>query len=224
MSLIRRMRDITAATLNEMLEQAEDPVRLIDNYLSAQREQIQQSEKLYQQAIHHAQSLRLQYLTAEQLKEKREQQAMMALKAGEEEVARLALQEKMLQEEKGKQYKELYEQGKQSIIELEAQLQRWKADYREVQEKRQFYVARLETVRLQQRLNERINAAGLHARVFNRMEDRMTDLELEAQALRNMQTLNQKTSYFAESPIHQDLDQEFENLKRKLQKEGAPHR
>ena len=51
MSLFRRMRDITVATLNEHLERSEDPVRLIDQYLAAQREQLQQSERLYQQCV-----------------------------------------------------------------------------------------------------------------------------------------------------------------------------
>lgn len=82
MSLLRRMRDITVASLNEHLERSEDPVRLIDQYLAAQREQLQQSERLYQQCVTHAASLRQQYLTALETKEKREQQALLALKVG----------------------------------------------------------------------------------------------------------------------------------------------
>lgn len=35
MSLMRRMRDITTASLNDRLDSAEDPVRLIDNCLRA---------------------------------------------------------------------------------------------------------------------------------------------------------------------------------------------
>src|SRR5690606_34952335 len=122
MSILKRVRDISVATLNDRLEQSEDPVRLIDRYLIEQREQITESERLYMQCVNHAHSLRQQYLTAEQYREKREQQALTALKAGEEEVARLALQEKIHYEEKANQYKELYDQSKSSILELESQL------------------------------------------------------------------------------------------------------
>src|SRR5258708_102693 len=118
MSLMRRMRDITAATINERLERAEDPVRFIDQYLIAQREQLQQSERLYQQCVSHAAALRQQYLTALETKEKREHQAVLALKAGEEHMARIVLQEKLQAEEKSEQYRELYEQAKQSILDL----------------------------------------------------------------------------------------------------------
>ena len=84
MSLMRRMRDMTVAALNDRLEHAEDPVRLIDSYLRSQKDQIQQAEALQQQCVNHAGTLRNQYLTAEQLRDKRESQAMVALKAGEE--------------------------------------------------------------------------------------------------------------------------------------------
>jgi phage shock protein A len=103
MSVMKRMRDITAATLNDMLEKSEDPVRLIDHYLAAQCEQIIQSEKLYQQLANHTHNLRKQYFQAEELKVKREEQAVLALKAGEEQVARLALQDKVTQEDKSGQ-------------------------------------------------------------------------------------------------------------------------
>ena len=151
MSLFRRMRDITVATLNEHLERSEDPVRLIDQYLAAQREQLQQSERLYQQCVSHAASLRQQYLTALETKEKREHQALLALKAGEEHMARIVLQEKLQAEEKSEQYHELYEQAKQSILDLDEELQQLKADYKEVADKRSYYLARMESARLQQR-------------------------------------------------------------------------
>ncbi len=94
MSLGKRFRDITVAHFNEMLENAEDPVRLIDKYLANQSEQIRESERLLHQCLTHAASLRQQYTSAEKMKERREQQALLALKAGEDEIARIALQEK----------------------------------------------------------------------------------------------------------------------------------
>jgi len=114
-SLIKRVRDITVATLNERLERAEDPVRLIDQFLWATREEIIQAERLYQQYTAHANSLRAQWLQAEQQAEKREQQAITALKAGEEHLARLALTEKQHHAQRAQQYKELYETSQANV-------------------------------------------------------------------------------------------------------------
>jgi|GEM_PF-530185 len=223
MSLLRRVRDISVATLNELLEQSEDPVRLIDRYLNAQREQIQETETLYRQCLAHAQSLKNQYLHAEEMKEKRENQALLALKAGEEEMARLALHEKMQYEEKSGRYKLLYEQSRETIAELEEQLQQLKADYDEVADKRDYYIARLETVRLQQRMNERMNGLGgsaLNGRAFTRLEDKVSDMELEARTLREIRRIGQETLYRAGQTVRTAIDRELETLRRKLEQEG----
>jgi phage shock protein A len=219
MSLMRRVRDITAATLNEHLERSEDPVRLIDQYLVSQREQLQQSERLYQQCVTHAAALRQQYLTALETKEKREHQAMLALKAGEENMARIVLQEKLQAEEKSEQYRELYEQAKQSILDLDEELQQLKADYQEVAEKRGYYLARMESARLQQRLHARMSSVGQHTspRIFGRLEERVSDMELQARSLRDVRRMSRESFYQSGNPA---VDVELEALRNKLKQEG----
>lgn len=220
MSLMRRMRDITVATLNERLEQAEDPVKLIDQYLAAQKEQIMQSEKIHRQLMVHAQSLRQQVTSAEQLRDKREQQAMIALKAGEDHVAKMALQEKLLQEEKYEQYKELYDQSKQSIVELEEQIDQLKRDFDEVLSRRQYYMARLESVRLQKRMNESLQGSvGISGRTFHRLDERISDMELESRALRDVRNMGRELAH-AGSEMQQALERELTQLRAKLEKEG----
>lgn len=223
MSLLRRMRDMTAATFNEKLERSEDPVRMIDQYLASQREQIQQAEKLHQQCVQHAQSLRAQYVGAEQWRDKREQQAILALKAGEENTARLALQDKMLHEQKSEQYRELYEQSKLALVELEDQLHALKADYTEIAAKRSYYQARLESVRLQRRMNEHMNEIGRSStpRMFNRLEEKVSDLEFETRSLRDVRRMSKEVLYQAGSAVQQVLEQELNNLRKKLAMEGG---
>src|SRR2546428_730906 len=110
MSIWNRMRDITVATLNERLEQSQDPVRMIDQYLGDLRKQLQESERLHHQCLQHAANVRQQYLTALDTKEKREKQAVVALKAGEEQLTRIVLQEKLQAEEQSEQYRKIYEE------------------------------------------------------------------------------------------------------------------
>ncbi|RTE06222.1 PspA/IM30 family protein [Paenibacillus whitsoniae] len=219
MSIFRRVRDITVASLNEQLERAEDPVRFIDQYLVSQREQIQQSERLYQQCVSHAASLRAQYLSALETKEKREHQAMLALKAGEEHMARIVLQEKLQAEEKSAQYHELYEQAKQSILELDEELQQLKSDYKEVADKRSYYLARMESARLQQRLHARSSVMQDGTpRMFGRLEERVSDMELHARTLRDVRRMGREGFYGGGNPA---VDAEMEALRNRLKQEGA---
>lgn len=212
---------MTAASLNDLLERSEDPVRLIDDYLASQRDGIREAEKLHMQCISHSEAMKHQYLSALQAKEKREAQALIALKAGEDEIARLALLEKMQHEEKCGQYRELYEQSRQSLLELEGQLKELKDNYEEAASKRSFYQARMESLRLQQRMNERMG--GFHSsvspRIFSRMEERISGFELEARALNDVRRATQEAVYEAGNTLKQTLDKELARLKEKLDQE-----
>ncbi len=219
MSVVRRVRDITVATLNDRLERAEDPVKLIDQFLRSTREEIAESEKLLRQYMSHAQQMKQQIEQAKALQVKREEQALLALKAEEEHIAKLALQEKILQEEKLQQYSELYEQSMGAIIELEDQVQLLKSEYQTVYDKRQYYAARMETIRLQQRMNQRMKTYGTHdvPRMFARLEDRVSDWELETQSLRDLRRMGQEVALQAGSSLKDVLDRELFRLQQKLE-------
>lgn len=222
MSIMKRMRDISLATLNDRLEKSEDPIRLIDQYIHTQKEQIAESERLYEQCLHHAQMMKKQYLNAEQLVQKRAEQAALAVKADEEAIARLALQEKLVNEEKAEQYRKLYEQGQLAVMELETQLQQLKADLQEVIGKRQFYIAKLESIKLQQKMNERRSGAigSGSISMFDRLEEKINDLELETSSLRDVR--NQPSNVWSQlgTEIQDTVERELEHLRNKLQEEG----
>jgi len=227
MSIIRRVRDITAATLNERLEKAEDPVKLIDQFLWSTREEIIGVERLYQQYSTHGNHLKVQWLQAEQQREKREQQAMTALKAGEEHMARIALHDKASSEERAAQYRDLYEQTQQNINELEEQLRELRSEYQSVYDKREYYSARMESLRLQQRMNARYSGMGMNSQpggqpngMFRKLEDRINDMELEAKSLRDLRRAGQEFLTDAGNTVQSAIEREMEQLKRKLQQEG----
>ncbi|WP_010271513.1 PspA/IM30 family protein [Paenibacillus senegalensis] len=223
MSILRRMRDITVATLNDKLESCEDPVRLIDQYLAERKRQIEDAERLYAECARHAESLRRQYRTAEELRDKREQQAMLAIKAGEEEVARIALQDKMQHEETYARYAELYDEALEPLAELELQLKELRSEVQEVAAKRSYYQARMESARLQQILNERANRSeyGSTARMFSRLEDRVSDMESMSRTLRDVRHITRESMYGAARSSNSALERELELLKKKLQEEGG---
>lgn len=222
MSIMRRVRDITVATLNENLEKAEDPVRLIDQFLWSTREDIIQAERLYQQYSGHSNHLKVQWLQAEQLKEKREQQAMTALKAGEEQLARIALHEKASSEERSVQYRDLYEQSRQNTLDLEEQLRTMRSEYQSVYDKREYYAARMESLRLQQKMNSRYTGeqGAQPGTMFRRLEDRISDMELEAKSLQDLRRMGREFATETGNTVQSVIERELDQLKRKLQKEG----
>lgn len=222
MSVFRRVRDITVATLNERLEQSQDPVRLIDQFLASTRDDIMEAEKLVQQYSSHTRQLKQQVDQASSMKDKREEQALLALKAGEDHLAKLALQEKIIYEEKLEQYGGLLDTTRQSLVELENQLNDLKMEYQTVYSKRQFYAARMETLRLQQRMNQRMEGLGGSdvPKMFNRLEDRISDWEYEARSLRDLRKMGQEYIEQASETVSSVLEREMARLKQKLDNSG----
>ncbi|GAB6987952.1 PspA/IM30 family protein [Paenibacillus pini] len=222
MSVFRRVRDITVATLNEKLEQSQDPVRLIDQFLASTRDDIMDAEKLVQQYASHTRQLKQQVDQATSMKNKREEQALLALKAGEDHLAKLALQEKIIYEEKLEQYGGLLETTRDSLQQLEEQLNELKMEYQTVYSKRQYYTARMETLRLQQRMNQRMEGMGGQdvPKMFGRLEDRISDWEFEAKSLRDLRKMGQEYVDQASETVSSVLERELARLKQKLNNSG----
>lgn len=221
MSVMKRVRDMTVASLNDRLEKSEDPVRVIDQFLWSTHQEITQSEGLGRQYATHTDSLHRQWKEAEQWMLKREHQALTALKAGEENVAKLALQDKVIHEERSERYRQLYEQSKSELNDLEQLLQELRNEYRAVYDRRQFYVARMESLRLQQRLNARYSPGNADtSQMFRKIDDRLTDIELETRSLRDLRRMGQETLLQAGEVVKNTIERELEQLKRKLQQGG----
>jgi phage shock protein A len=221
MSVVKRMRDMTVASLNDRLEKAEDPVRVIDQFLWSTHQEITQSEGLHQQYATHTEHLHRQWKEAEKWMVKREHQALTALKAGEENVAKLALQDKVIHEERSERYRQLYEQSKMELTDLDQLLQELRNEYRTVYDRRQFYVARMESLRLQQRLNARYAPGNADtSQMFRKIDDRLTDIELETRSLRDLRRMGQETLMEAGQVVKNTIERELEQLKRKLQQGG----
>ncbi|SDS22200.1 phage shock protein A (PspA) family protein [Paenibacillaceae bacterium GAS479] len=222
MSIIRRVRDITLASLNEHLEKSEDPVKLIDQFLWGTREEIIQSERLHSQYSAHSQHLKMQWLQAEQQKDKREQQAVTALKAGEEQLARIALHEKASADERAVQYRDLYEQSRLSLEDLGNNLQEMRSEYQIAYDKREYYSARMESLKLQQRMNSRYGAVGGGKQdgMFRRLDDRLSGMEHEARSLRELRQGGIDSSQGHIGAQNPAVERELEQLKRKLGQGG----
>lgn len=221
MSVMKRVRDMTMASLNDRLEKAEDPVRVIDQFLWSTHQEISQSEGLHRQYAAHTEHLHRQWKEAEQWMVKREQQAVTALKANEENVAKLALQDKVIHEERAERYRQLYEQSRNELSELDQMLQELRNEYRTVYDRRQFYVARMESLRLQQRLNDRFGPGSSDPfQMFRKIDDRLTDMELETRSLRDLRRMGQETLLQAGEVVKDTIERELQQLKRKLQQGG----
>ncbi|MFD2169076.1 PspA/IM30 family protein [Tumebacillus lipolyticus] len=222
MALFKRLRDLTMANINALLDKAEDPVKMLDQYLRDMEEDVQDAEIAVAKQIAVEKKLKQQYQEAEELATKREAQALQALEAGNEDLARRALVDKKAVTDKAADFKAQYESAKVTADGLRGKLGEMKDQLSEMKNKRDTLKARAEAAKAQKQINQTLSGIGTDnaAKGFSRMEEKVLQLEAEAEASQEMSGSKSLDREFAElnKKDTSGIDAELEALKARLNK------
>jgi len=223
MALFKRLRDLTMSNINAMLDKAEDPVKMLDQYLRDMEQDIQDAEVAVAKQIAIEKKLKQQFEEAQDLVGKREAQAIQALEAGNEDLARRALVDKRTVAEKAADYKSQYESAKASADNLRERLGEMKDQFGQMRNKRDTLKARAESAKAQKQINQAMSGFGTDnaAKGFRRMEEKVLQLEAEAEASEEIRGSSRSLDdEFKELQKNNTsaVDAELEALKAKLNK------
>ncbi|MEW9668767.1 PspA/IM30 family protein [Ammoniphilus sp. 3BR4] len=214
MSIFRRVKDITKATVNEMLDHVEDPIMMLNQYLRDMEEEISHAELTLASQL--AQEKKTKMLLDETLQriEKRERQAQLAVDHGQDDMARQAIYDKQLAEEKAEQYRNnhilLVEQNQK----LRQQLQELKDKYYSMKNKRSGLIVRANAAKISKRVHDALSPIQLEsaARGFAKMEERILAMEVSAAVSEQMRKFYDP-EYTAKHNEH--IESELEKMKQK---------
>ncbi|WP_377866657.1 PspA/IM30 family protein [Bacillus sp. R86525] len=213
MGILKRIKNIVVADVNQTLDKIENPVSMLKQYLRETEQQITKAEK----ALSHQYYLEKKYeaLISETnaLIAKRTRQAELAVSREEDHMAQLALQEKIVNEKKAELYRQQYEITKEQTATLYEQIDKLQKKYGELQYKELVLVSRLNAAQAIKESNRAIDSFHTEstAKGFARIESYVQKLEAETAA----------SNYFynVKSPNQQEvLDQ---NLQEEVQRELA---
>lgn len=184
MSIFKRLRDLTLSNIYSLIEKAEDPVKMTDQYLRDMQEDLADAEKAVAAQIALEKKFKQLYEEQEALVKKRDEQAHMAAQAKNIELARRALEEKKTAEQKVNEYKLSYEQNKMAADNLREKLEDMRKQITELKNKRETLVARANAAKAQRNINKAISGLGTDSAMsgLKRMEDKVLQMEAEAQA------------------------------------------
>ncbi|WP_459503539.1 PspA/IM30 family protein [Bacillus sp. C1] len=184
MSVFKRLRDVTMSNVYALIEKAEDPVKMTDQYLRDMQADVQEAEKSVAAQIALEKKFKLLFEEQEALVKKREEQAHMAVQASNLDLARRALEEKQNAEQKMNEYKASYEQNKAAADNLRAKLEEMRKQLTELKNKRETLVARVNAAKAQKNINQAMSGfdANTAKAGLSRMEEKALQLEAEAEA------------------------------------------
>ncbi|MBW7456657.1 PspA/IM30 family protein [Paenibacillus sepulcri] len=188
MSIFKRLRDLTLSNVYAMIEKAEDPVKLTDQYIRDMQEDLEDAEKAVAAQIAIEKRFKQLYEEQEALVKKRQEQAHTAAQAQNLDLARRALEEKKAAEQKMNEYKTNYDQNKASADNLRDKLAEMRKQLTDMKNKRETLVARYNAAKAQTDINKSI--AGFSADTatagMKRMEEKMLQMEAQAEASNEM--------------------------------------
>lgn len=217
-SLFKRIGDNIRANVNAALDKAEDPVKLLNQYLLDMEDDIADAEGALAKQLVVVRKFKAQYEEATVAVEKREAQALEALRQGREDLARRALEDKKLHKARATDYQTHYEKSNETADHLKSQLREMKDEYEKLRAKRDTLAARAQAAQAQKSIASIVGSFSTDGgrRGFDRMEHKVMQMEAEAQVAADVNGLTKALDDELAALNDADIDHELEELKARL--------
>ncbi|PEL08018.1 PspA/IM30 family protein [Bacillus sp. AFS017336] len=216
MGIFKRMKSISLAKMNGALDGLEDPISMLNQYIREMEEDLLKGQEALSRQIFLENKQKALILETEGLVNKRGGQAKLAVESGEESIAKLAIQEKLVHEKQLSLYKEQLNTIQNQTQSLYEKLDELKGKYDEYLHKRLLLVSRAniaKSIKQIQQTSVSFNSETI-ANGIARAEDRILMMEAEVQA-QNKFAYNKSTltSVQTDGAMSEEIEAELQKLK-----------
>lgn len=216
MGIFKRVKTITMAEINGLLDGIEDPIAMLNEYSREMEQEILKGQKALSRQIFVENKQAALILETEGLVEKRTRQAKLAIEHGEDSIAKLAVQEKLVHEKQLTLYKQQYEAVKAQTQILIEKLNELKETYNQMQHKKILLASRANVAQSMKRIQNATVSFQTDniSRGVARVEERILMMEAEVQAGQQFSApLAQYDEANSKFVNEDELDKELEKLK-----------
>jgi len=217
MSIFSRVRDLLSANINAMLDSAEDPEKMADEYLRQLNNELYEAKTSVAAAMADATKLNTKEAQYTAENEQWANKAEAALRANNEELAKAALGRKVQAGKLAQQYKEQSDAQDQQVEELQQALIQLETRIAETRAKKELIVAKKNRAATQEAIQRTVRGLGdINAMdKLDQLEERVDDRLAKADAMSKLEsgTLENK---FRDLEHDSEVDSELAELKRKL--------
>jgi len=221
--IFSRMADIVKANINDLLNRAEDPEKMIRQMILEMEEAVNKATASVGTAVANEKRLERQYLNEQDQIEAWQNKAELAVEAGEDDLARRALERKTAVQEAIGDLEAALEESKKTSIQLKEQLQQLKAKLDEARTRQGALIARRRAAEVRKQIAKGMSGIGDDAfSSFERFRSRVENEEAEADAHQEIAGPGAALdTEFSKLERKQTVDAELEALKKKMGKKDA---
>jgi len=223
MGIFQRLKTLISSNVNDMINKAENPEKMLNQLVVEMNEQLIESKKAVAMAIADEKKLERETQNQQAMAQEWERKAMLAVRAGQDDLAKEALLRKQEHEANHGQFKQQWEAQKQSVAKLKESLRELQGKIEEAQRKKNILIARAKRAEAQQKIQQTISSvAGNKSsfEAFDRMAQKVDQLEAQADAAKELEDFSSGSNLdkrFAElEKSSSSADLMLEDLKAKM--------
>lgn len=223
MGIFDRIRTVVSSNINDLINKAENPEKMLNQLVVDMNEQMIESKKAVAMAIADEKKLEREMLETRTKADEWEKKAMLAVRAGRDDLAKEALLRKQEFDGYVGQLTTQWEAQRASVEKLKESLRQLQAKIDEAGRKKNILIARAKRAEAQDRINKTMTSISGNKSAFDtfeRMARKVDEIEARTEAHKELEDLSASASLekqFAQlESSGVGADAMLEDLKRKM--------
>jgi len=197
MGIFSRLKTLISSNVNDLISKAEKPEKMLNQLIVDMQEQLLESKRAVALAIADEKKLERELANQEALSQEWEKKAILAVKAGKDDLAKEALLRKQEYDNAAAEYRNQWEVQKISVEKLKESLRELQNKIEEAQRKKNLLIARAKRAEAQQKIQNTISSiSGSRSAfdAFDRMAQKVDQMEAQADAAKELEDFSSNAS------------------------------
>jgi len=218
MGILDRMTRLLRANVNDMIDHAEDPEKMLDQLIREMNDQMHMARGQVAAMIAQEKELQMDYDQSARMASEWDRKAELAVTQGKDDLAREALRRKRDNDEHAQVYASNLQSQQEMVAKLKMQLQQLEAKYESARANRDVLIARQRRAEAVQKVSSTMS--GLKSlepgEELDRMERRIRSNEAKALAEQDLAS-DSMAAQFAELDGGLEVEDDLQRLKARVQ-------
>jgi phage shock protein A len=207
MGIFSRLKTLISSNVNDLINKAENPEKMLNQLLIDMNTQLIESKKAVAMAIADEKKLERETANQESLAQDWEKKAMLAVRSGKDDLAKEALLRKQEYENAAAEYRKQWEAQLAAVDKLKASLRELQNRIDEAQRKKNLLIARAKRAEAQQKIQSTMSSITGNRNAFDafdRISQKVDQMEAQADAAKELDDFS----------ANNDLEKKFKELEK----------